>query len=174
MFGTGRHFAIRLQTRVLRRLSALAGHGAGPPRSRARQPAHLVTGTVGEREALLHLRSLGYTVVARRWTTGKLRGDLDLVAWQGDTLCFIEVKTRREQNPLDPAEAAINREKRVMLRRMAGAYLRAFPQGQRSSIAVRFDVVAVYLLADGPRIEVFPHAFGWHDAPRASPARFGV
>ena len=129
-----------------------------------RQPAHLLTGTAGEREALLHLREQGYTVVARRWTTAKLRGDLDLVAWHGDTLCFVEVKTRRERNPDDPAEAAVDREKKVMLRRMAWAYLRTFPSDLRATVAVRFDVVAVYLADGPPTVEIFPYAFGWRDA----------
>lgn len=148
-----------------------AAHRLRPGR---RQPAHLVTGTTGEREALLHLRAHGYLVVARRWTTGKLRGDLDLVAWKGDTLCFVEVKTRSGRNPNDPAEAAVDREKRSMLRRMAWAYLRTFPRGLRETIAVRFDVIAVYLTGDEPEIEIFPYAFGWRDEARHRSARFGV
>ena len=60
----------------------------------AKLPAHLETGLRGEREALFELRRMGYTVVARRWQTAKVRGDVDLIGWKGDTLCFIEVKTR--------------------------------------------------------------------------------
>ncbi len=122
----------------------------------------------------MHLRSRGYTVVARRWTTGKLRGDLDLVAWHGDTLCFVEVKTRTERNPLDPAEAAIDGEKRRLLRGMAWAYLRTFPRERRDGIAVRFDLVAVYLTGREPEVEIFPYAFGWRDGGSRAAARFGV
>ena len=128
----------------------------------------------GEREALLHLRTCGYTIVARRWTTAKLRGDLDLVAWKGDTLCFVEVKTRRERKEADPAEAAIDREKRRMLRRMARAYLHGFPRDRRDAIAVRFDIVAVYLDQSRPRFEIFPYAFGWRDPSGHSGSHFGV
>lgn len=147
------------------------------------QPAHLLTGSAGEREALLHLRRQGYTVVARRWTTGKLRGDLDLVAWHGDTLCFLEVKTRTERDPLDPAEAAVDREKRKVLRQMAWAYLRSFPRNLRHTIPVRFDIVAVYLVAGKVEtgvtpgelvIEIFPAAFGWRDQRHSPRSGFGV
>ena len=150
-------------------------------RPRRQPPAHLATGTAGEREALLHLRSRGYTVVARRWTTAKLRGDLDLVAWHGDTLCFVEVKTRRERKGTDPAEASVDREKRRMLRRMARAYLHSFPRDRRDTIAVRFDIVSVYLQADTPglhadtpEIDIFPYAFGWGEPRGRSGTRFGV
>ena len=143
-------------------------------RSGKEMPAHLVTGTTGEREALLHLRRRGYVIAARRWTTGKLRGDLDLVAWCGDTLCFIEVKTRTDRNPLDPAEAAVDREKRRMLRQMAWAYLRSFPRDRRGTLPVRFDLVAVYLTPREPTVEIFPAAFGWRDPPHSRRAGFGV
>ncbi len=137
-------------------------------------PAHLVTGMTGEREALLHLRRRGYVIAARRWTTGKLRGDLDLVAWCGDTLCFVEVKTRTDRNPLDPAQAAVDREKRRMLRQMAWAYLRSFPRDRRHTVPVRFDIVAVYLTPGEPMVEIFPAAFGWRDQPHSRRAGFGV
>ncbi len=131
------------------------------------RPAHLAVGEAGELEAFLFLRSLGFTVVARQWTTGRLRGDLDLIAWEADTLCFVEVKTRTTQDPLDPAEAAIDRQKREMLRRMATAYLRGFPPEHRRSIPTRFDTVAVYLQpASGqqaPLCEHLRNSFGWRD-----------
>src|ERR1700761_6858763 len=55
---------------------------------------HLQTGERGEEAAFFYLRRNGFTVVAQRWNDGPLPGDLDLVAWQDDVLCFIEVKTR--------------------------------------------------------------------------------
>ncbi len=58
------------------------------------KPPHLLTGERGEDAAYFHLRGLGYTVVARRWRTERLAGDLDLVAWDGSTLVIFEVKTR--------------------------------------------------------------------------------
>ena len=44
-------------------------------------PAHLATGIGGENAAFFHLRRKGYTVVARRWSSGDLPGDVDLIAW---------------------------------------------------------------------------------------------
>jgi putative endonuclease len=123
-------------------------------------PAHLATGEQGEREALFHLRRLGYTVVAQRWKSAKLWGDIDLVGWDGPTLCFVEVKARGARDGMT-AESAVDRDKREMLRRMARAYLKGFPEKLRGDVPVRFDVVSVYLLATGTEFEVYRGAFGW-------------
>lgn len=120
---------------------------------------HLAVGLRGERAALFHLRRQGYTIVARRWKTAKLRGDVDLIGWEGDQLCFIEVKTRARRDRMTPAETAVDREKQTMLRRMAGAYVRGFPEAKRRSVVVRFDVVAVYLEGGRAEFEVFRDAF---------------
>jgi putative endonuclease len=128
-------------------------------------PAHLETGLRGERATLFHLRRLGYTIVASRWTSVKMRGDVDLIGWDGDWLCFVEVKTRTARD-LTPAESAVDRDKEQMLRRLAGAYLRAFPEEKRRLIPVRFDVVSVYLLKSGTEFEVFRGAFDFQGAKR--------
>jgi putative endonuclease len=109
------------------------------------KPAHLLTGERGEDAAFFHLRALGYTIVARRWRAERLRGDLDLVAWDGDTLVIFEIKTRTARD-LAPAEAEVDPYKQQILRRMAAAYLRQFPEPHRASVPVRFDVLSVYLL----------------------------
>ena len=146
-----------------------------PTTARDRLPAHLRTGLSGEREALLYLRREGSVVVARRWTSGRLRGDLDLVAWEGDTVCFVEVKTRSERNAADPAETAVDRAKRRVLRRLAWAYLRTLPSEVRERAGVRFDVLAVYLRPPHPpEFEHFRGAFGWQDAPHSPPRGSGV
>lgn len=147
---------IDLQVWVMRRMDALAGVLG----RWADGPAHLITGERGEREALFHLRRVGYTVVARRWKSAKLWGDIDLVGWDGSTLCFVEVKTRSGRDAMT-AESAVDREKREMLRKMARAYLRGFPEKLRRDVPVRFDVVSVYLLRSGVEFEVYRGAFGW-------------
>ncbi len=123
--------------------------------------AHLATGIVGEDAARVYLQRKGYVVVARRWSGGNLLGDLDLIAWQGPLLCIFEVKTRTAHDLL-PAEAAIDRHKRNVLRRMVRQYLRQLP-GELAP-QVRFDVVSVYLLPGAaPEIAHFENAFGWNE-----------
>ena len=61
------------------------------PRKRA---GHLQTGSQGETEAYLFLRGQGYKIVATNFRAPQDHGEIDLIAWDGDTLCFIEVKTR--------------------------------------------------------------------------------
>jgi putative endonuclease len=123
---------------------------------------HLQVGVRGEFEALFHLRGEGYTVVDRRWKSPELRGDIDLVGWDGDCLCFVEVKTRTARDFM-PAETAVDGDKVNMLRDMARAYLRRIPREERGRVPVRFDLVSVYLKQDEPRpeFELFRDAFGW-------------
>jgi putative endonuclease len=132
-------------------------------RSRGRNciPEHLRTGIAGEDAALFFLRRKGYIVVARRWSSGDRPGDVDLIAWQGSLLCFVEVKTRTAQD-MTPAEAAVDRLKRYTLRRLATKYLRQLPTGERPP--VRFDVISVYLVPGRERQFVhFENAFGWEE-----------
>jgi len=129
-------------------------------------PPHLTTGLRGEEEAFFYLRQRGYVVVARRWKTPKLRGDVDLIAWDGDTLCFIEVKTRTRRD-IVPAEFAVDQQKQKMLRSMASVFRKRLPEATRRQTLVRFDVVAVYYQrGDDPsapaEIEIFPAAFDRH------------
>lgn len=140
-----------LQAWMLRRLARFR------PR---RGAAHLATGITGEREALFHLRKQGYIVVARRWRTPKLRGDVDLIGWDGGFLCFVEVKTRTGRDANEPAEAAVDDTKRRVLRQMARAYLRRFPRDLRDKVPVRFDVLSVYLQPSGIEFELYRGAFG--------------
>ena len=80
--------------------------------------AHLATGIDGETAAFSYLRRKGYTVAARRWSSGDVPGDIDLIAWKGTMLCFVEVKTRTARDA-SPAEIAIDSHKRNTLRRLA-------------------------------------------------------
>ncbi len=151
---------ITAQRRILDRID-----GAAARLRPARLAAHLATGERGEREALFELRRRGYVIVAQRWRSEKLSGDVDLIGWDGEWLCLIEVKTRRGRDPLAPAESAVDEVKRRQLRLMARAYVHRFPERLRRGVKVRFDVVSVYLQASGaepePEIEVFQGAFGW-------------
>ncbi|MGA2569648.1 MAG: YraN family protein [Terracidiphilus sp.] len=120
---------------------------------------HLLTGAEGEEAAYFYLRRKGYTVAARRWTAGNAPGDLDLIAWQGRTLCFFEVKTRTAHDAT-PAEVAIDWHKRNVLRRLAREYVRQLPS--EADLTVRFDVISVYLVPGQEReVTHLENAFGW-------------
>ncbi len=124
-------------------------------------PAHLATGIDGETAAFFHLRRKGYIVVARRWSSGDVPGDVDLIAWQGPMLCFVEVKTRTTRDA-SPAEIAVDSHKRNILRRLARQYVRQLPQ--ESAPPVRFDVLSVYLVHGKEKEFVhFEGSFGWSE-----------
>ncbi|MGA7242651.1 MAG: YraN family protein [Terracidiphilus sp.] len=133
-------------------------------RGQNRMPAHLIVGIEGEDAVLFFLRRKGYTVVARRWSSGDVPGDVDLIAWDGPMLCFIEVKTRTAHD-LTPAEVAVDEHKRNVLRRLARRYVRQLPQ--KTAPPVRFDVVSVYQVPGQEReFQHFEGSFSWEDSSR--------
>jgi len=140
-------------------LGRMVGLSARMRRGPAMAP-HLVTGLDGELAAYFQMKRLGYRVVARRWTNPRMRGDVDLIGWDGGCLCFVEVKTRSERDST-PAESAVDEDKREMVRGLARAYLRALHETERATVQVRFDVVSVYSIQGITEFEVFHGAFGW-------------
>jgi putative endonuclease len=125
---------------------------------RSSSPAHLELGRRGEEAAFFYLRRRGYTVVARDWRSAKARGDLDLVAWENNTLCFIEVKTRTSHD-VATAESAIDENKTRILRRLARQYLQALPVEPDQ---VRFDVMSIYYdTQEHAEMELYRDAFDW-------------
>jgi putative endonuclease len=117
-------------------------------------PQHLHTGRSGEEAAYFYLREKGYVMVARNYRSPRSRSELDLVGWDGETLCFIEVKTRSTRGLL-PAEAAVDAEKQYDLSRVAREFLRKV----KGNPPVRFDIVSIYLESGEPEIELFRDAF---------------
>jgi|SRR3954463_1013954 putative endonuclease len=125
-----------------------------PPDARAKS---YLTGIAGEDAAYWHLRSQGYVMVARNWRSPRRKGEIDLVGWEGATLCFIEVKTRTSRKFL-PAEAAVDFEKRRDLRSIANEYRRHLKN--EAEVRCRFDVISVYLVPDEqPEITLLRDAF---------------
>jgi putative endonuclease len=112
-------------------------------------------GERGERMAARWLKRRGYKIVARR-CRGQL-GEIDLVAVEGRTIVFVEVKTRQSCDAGHPVEA-VDREKQRRLTRLAIAYLR---RHDLLECACRFDVIAVTWPGGRRRavIEHFPRAF---------------
>ncbi len=126
--------------------------------------AHLRTGEAGEEAAFFHLRRLGFRVVAQRWNDSPVQGDIDLIAWDKDVLCFVEVKTRTSRE-VATASSAVDRHKRRILRRLARHYLRHLPAAAHGSGPhTRFDIVTVYDVPGQRReITLIPSAFGWSE-----------
>jgi len=112
-------------------------------------------GVRGERAAARYLKKLGYIVVARG--DRSRFGELDVVAVDGRTVVFVEVKTRRSAALDHPADA-VHGDKQRRLTRAATAYLK---RHRLLDYPVRFDVVAVTWpqAARRPRIEHFRNAF---------------
>ena len=112
-------------------------------------------GRRGEAAAARYLKRLGYKVVARG--DRSIGGELDLVAVDGRTIVFVEVKTRRSQEPGRPAEA-VDGVKQRRLARAAEVFLK---RRGLLEYPARFDVVAVTWAEDRrrPAIEHFKDAF---------------
>jgi putative endonuclease len=108
-------------------------------------------GQNGEELAASHLIAEGYSIVARNWRCN--RGEIDLVGMDGNTLVFIEVKTRRSFGCGSAAEA-VDARKQEKLRLLARHYLHEQKTG---AAAYRFDVVAVE--GDPPQITLYKNAF---------------
>jgi putative endonuclease len=118
-------------------------------------PEHLRTGRHGEEEAYFYLRRQGYVMIARNYRSPRSRSELDLVGWDGEVLCFIEVKTRTSRD-VQPAEAAVDQEKRRDLSRVAREFLRK----AKGNPPFRFDIVSIYFEPGRPpQIELFKDAF---------------
>ena len=112
-------------------------------------------GRRGEDYAHRFLQSKGYRVVARNYRTAAGGNEVDLIAWHGEHLVFVEVKSRTSEDSSAP-ERAVTPEKQRRIIRAAEDYSR------RSKVEwglLRFDVVA---LVDGkpPAIHLYPDAFG--------------
>lgn len=124
--------------------------------------AHLETGSRGETATYLFLRDEGYRIVATNFRVPQNRGEIDLIAWDGEVLCFIEVKTRVGEGMMPP-EAAVDAAKRAHIRSVARSYLRRLPGPQKPSC--RFDVVTVIYPAEGakPVLRLIKGAFRWSD-----------
>jgi len=111
-------------------------------------------GPLGEDIGARYLRRKGFRVIRRNYTC--VAGEIDIVAGDGDTLVFVEVKTRRSDNATDP-EAAVNAHKRGQLTRAAKFFI-AESRAQR--VPCRFDVLAILVPPDGkPEVTHFVNAF---------------
>jgi putative endonuclease len=113
----------------------------------------VLLGKSGEDLAVQELERRGYAIIARRYRLR--RGEIDIIARDGITLVFVEVKTRAGRGFGDAAEA-VTAVKRRRIRRLALEYM---VRQRVAECRCRFDVVSIHLDAGRPTVEVFPGAF---------------
>jgi putative endonuclease len=116
-------------------------------------PRHSL-GKMGEDLACAELLRRGYAISARGYRTKY--GEIDIVARDGETTVFVEVKTRAGDD-FGGAAAAVTRRKQQRVAQMAVDYL---SRHHLHDTPCRFDVVTVDVVdGQAPRVEVYPHAF---------------
>ncbi|MGI6122852.1 MAG: YraN family protein [Acetivibrionales bacterium] len=97
-------------------------------------------GTLGEKEAGTYLREQGYKILTRNFRVGKM-GEIDIIGKDGDTLCFIEVKTRSNRSFGTPAQA-VSDQKQATITRIAQIYIQ---NNKYYDVPVRFDIVELMM-----------------------------
>lgn len=118
--------------------------------SEAKREAARRTGVRGETYAYWYLRRQGYVFVARNYTPRGVKGEIDLVGYDGGTLTFVEVRTRtvREDTVALP-ELSVTREKQHLVVRTAQRFLAERHIGECNC---RFDVLAIDNKAGQPPV----------------------
>lgn len=116
------------------------------------------TGVRGETYAYWYLRRHGYIVIARNFITPGIKGEIDIVGYDGEILAFVEVKTRVVGDREIPSpEVAVTPDKRHYLARMARQFLRA---RRAQDSPYRFDILAIETRAgQHPHVRLHKAAF---------------
>lgn len=99
-------------------------------------------GRKGERAAVRFLKNRGFEILETNWVC--FAGEADIIALDGSTLCFVEVKTRTGVQKGFPSEA-VNAKKRDRYEKIAACYLQTYHE---TELYVRFDVISILVLSD--------------------------
>lgn len=113
----------------------------------------IALGKTGEDLACRELKRRGYAIIARRYR--RRSGELDIVAREGNTMVFVEVKARDGRMFGEPWEAVTKLKRRRMIR-MAMEYL---TRHHLLECPCRFDVVSIHYETTGPSVEIYQNAF---------------
>ena len=105
----------------------------------------IIKGSVGEELTCKYLMSKGYRIAARNYRSKF--GEIDIIAFNGQSIAFVEVKTRNE-NPLNRPCMAVNKNKRMRIMKTAYMYL----QENKINLMPRFDISEVYLMNNTHRL----------------------
>ena len=123
-------------SKAFKKCQELVGRGETRERLQKEGPEHLQTGVWGEGLAAAYLREKGYVILERDWHSS--HRDIDIIAQQGDTIIFVEVKTRRNRVFADPV-TAVNYQKQRHLLKAINHYL----QYRHITAPHRFDVITI-------------------------------
>jgi putative endonuclease len=115
--------------------------------------ARVILGKTGEDLACAELERRGYAIIARRYR--RRGGEIDIIARDGETIVFVEVKAR-EGHAFGEAAEAVTLFKRRRLTQLAVDYMAGHRLSHRPC---RFDVVSIHFDSGRPAIEVFQNAF---------------
>lgn len=115
------------------------------------------TGKKGEDIAAWHLQKLGYHILERNYRSPL--GEIDIVARDGETMVFIEVKSRKSEEFGEP-ELAVGKKKQRKITQISLYYLEHSDDPQAN---VRYDVVAVKFMSDNTEVRVIRDAFDASD-----------
>ncbi len=123
-------------------------------------------GDLGERLAARYLRRHGYKILEKNFVADGY--EIDIIAKSGNTVAFIEVKTRTlgSENPMEPRPAsAVTKEKQQKIIKVASAYRRHYSSDCRA----RFDIIEVYLekTKTGRKAKEIKHLVGAFDLDTA-------
>lgn len=132
-------------------LNVLACRLLATPRGMSRTRQAL--GKAGEDLACQELQRRGYAILARRYR--RRGGELDIIARDGQTLVFVEVKAR-EGLEFGSGGEAVTALKRRRMARVGEDYMM---RHRLHGCACRFDVVSIEFQTDGPVIEIYQNAF---------------
>jgi len=100
-----------------------------------------ITGIRGETYAYWYLRRHGYIIVARNYKVPGLKGEIDLIGFDGEIIAFIEVKTREQDDEAAGLpEDAVDNTKRRLISRIARVFLRTI---RTAGAVYRFDILAI-------------------------------
>ncbi len=115
--------------------------------------AHNELGELGEKLAANFLEANGYTILARNWRVN--RAEVDIIAQVGETLIFVEVKTRSTDFFGAPEESVTKRKKRLL-----AAAATAYMQETGHEWAIRFDIISIIMqLGKAPELTHYEDAF---------------
>jgi putative endonuclease len=106
-------------------------------------------GSKGEQEAMRYLSEHGYSIIYRNFRAGRM-GEIDLIGKDGDTICFIEVKTRSSVRYGVPAEA-VSYTKQATITKVAQVFMQRY---NYLDVPVRFDVAELLMDRNGQVQEI--------------------